>query len=111
MADIEVIEQRAIAIAEVKEKLDSHKKKVKELNFRATKVEAYTEDFAQTTIKQAEELQKKLAAALPKLREKHIIKIIDVMPDDVNSVKTIFTGEAINLKQEELKQIVDIVNE
>ena len=32
------------------------------------------------------------------------------MPADLNQVKTIFTGEAINLKQEELKQIVDIVN-
>lgn len=111
MADIEVEEQRAITISEIKEKLEEHKKKVKELNFRATKVEAYAEDFTQTALKQTEELQKKLSAALPKLREKHIVKIIDVMPDDINSVKTIFTGEAVNLKQEELKQIVDIVNE
>ena len=32
------------------------------------------------------------------------------MPTDLNQLKTVFTGEAINLKQEELKQIVDILN-
>ncbi|KKQ78898.1 MAG: ATP synthase gamma chain, partial [Candidatus Daviesbacteria bacterium GW2011_GWA1_38_7] len=40
-------------------------------------------------------------------REKHIKKILDLMPSDINSLKTIFTAEAVNLKQEELKQIVD----
>ena len=88
----------------------SLKHRFKELNFRSQKVEGYVQDFAAVDKEKAIELEKKLSEAVQKLKERHIKKIIDVMPADLNQVKTIFTGEAINLKQEELKQIVDIVN-
>ena len=110
MADIEIVEQRPLSLIEVKESLSLHKEKFKELNFRSQKVEGYVQDFAAVDKEKAEELEKKLSEAVQKLKERHIKKIIDVMPADLNQVKTIFTGEAINLKQEELKQIVDIVN-
>ena len=111
MADIEIVEQRPLSLIEVKESLSLHKEKFKELNFRSQKVEGYVQDFAEVDKDKAIELEKKLSEAVQKLKERHIKKIIDVMPADLNQVKTIFTGEAINLKQEELKQIVDIVNE
>ncbi|KHO53106.1 hypothetical protein J4476_05380 [Candidatus Woesearchaeota archaeon] len=110
MADIEIVEQRPLSLIEVKESLSLHKEKFKELNFRSQKVEGYVQDFAAVDKDKAIELEKKLSEAVQKLKERHIKKIIDVMPADLNQVKTIFTGEAINLKQEELKQIVDIVN-
>ena len=110
MADIEIVEQRPLSLIEVKESLSLHKEKFKELNFRSQKVEGYVQDFAAVDKEKAIELEKKLSEAVQKLKERHIKKIIDVMPADLNQVKTIFTGEAINLKQEELKQIVDIVN-
>ena len=110
MADIEIVEQRPLSLIEVKESLSLHKEKFKELNFRSQKVEGYVQDFAAVDKDKAIELEKKLSEAVQKLKERHIKKIIDVMPADLNQVKTIFTGEAINLKQEELKQIVDIGN-
>ena len=110
MADIEIVEQRPLSLIEVKESLNLHKEKFKELNFRSQKVEGYVQDFAAVDKDKAIELEKKLSEAVQKLKERHIKKIIDVMPADLNQVKTIFTGAAINLKQEELKQIVDIVN-
>ena len=110
MSDIEIVEQKPLSLIEVKELLTTHKAKFKELNFRSQKVEGYVQDFATVDKEKAQEIEKKLAEAVQKLKERHIKKIIDVMPIDINQLKTIFTGEAINLKQEELKQIVDIVN-
>ncbi|MEK6948564.1 MAG: hypothetical protein AABX19_04980 [Nanoarchaeota archaeon] len=110
MADIEIVEQRALSLVDVKEALNLHKEKFKELNFRSQKVEGYVQDFAVIDKEKALELEKKLSEAVQKLKDRHIKKIIDVMPTDLNQLKTVFTGEAINLKQEELKQIVDILN-
>ena len=111
MADIEILEQKPVALVNVKEKLAEHKKKFKELNFRAGKVYEYVNEFVTLTGKQAGEKQKKLSETVSRLRDKHIVKILDLMPEDANSLKIIFAGEAVSLKPEEQKQITDIVNE
>jgi len=109
MTDIEIIEQKPITILDLKEKLDSKKSSGKELNFRANKVYAYLEEFLAG--RKNSDVYKKISdLKIQKLKERYIIKIIDIMPEDQDSLKSIFVGESITLKPEELKQILDAVN-
>ncbi len=110
MADLDVIEQKPVAMTELKEKLDAIKKTKNELNFRADKVYAYLEELSESK-KDVKEMHKKLSGlGIQKLRDRHIVKILDLMPEDAESLKILFSGESIALKQEEMKQILDVVN-
>lgn len=109
--DVEVLEQRPVTIVEVKDALESVKKTKKELNFRAEKVHNYATEFTSLDKKEAAEMYEKLKSLnMSKLRDRHIVKIIDLMPDNIESLKTIFSGEATSLKQEEAKQILDAIS-
>lgn len=111
MVDMTVIEQKPISMAELKDKLESIKKDDKELNFRAEKVYVHLQEFITLDKKDAEEKYKKISElGIQRLKEKHIVKIIDIMPEDPESLKMLFAGETISLKQEELKQILDALN-
>ena len=108
MADIDILEQKPISMAELKEKLTVIKTEKGELNFRADKVYAYLEDFAEPN---ALEVYKKLVGLeISKLRDRHIVKIVDLMPKDADSLKAIFSGEVAVLKQDEIQKILEVVN-
>ena len=51
-----------------------------------------------------EELEK-----VPILKQRYIALILNVMPDTEEEVEALFSKERINLKKEEIKQIVDIL--
>ncbi len=56
---------------------------------------------------------KNLAEELNKitiLKPRYIALILNMMPDTEEEVETLFSKERTNLKKEEIKQIVDIVN-
>ena len=109
--DVEVLEQRPLTIAEVKENLEEIKKLKKELNFRAEKVYNYANEFTKLNKKSVSEIYERLKSLnISKLRDRHITKIIDIMPDNPESLKIIFSGEATSLKQDEVKQILDAIN-
>jgi len=110
MVEIDIIEQRPVSLVEVKEMLETAKKTIKELNFRAEKVSNYLADNVSIDKNKYKELYEKLSK-LEKLRDRLIVKILDVMPEDIDTLKTLFTGEAISLKGEELKQILDVLKE
>ena len=108
--DIEVLEQTSIPMPLLKSKLEGLKTNSKELNFRAAKVLEYLTEFTPLDEKQAQELKKKiLEANIPRLKEKHIDKIIDIMPENVDDIKSILIGENITIKPEDLTKILGII--
>lgn len=109
MTDIDVIEQKPITMAALKRALNEIKKEKSELNFRAEKVYAYLSEFVQN--KKVDEVYTKLSGLdITKLRDRHIVKIADIMPEDADAVKMLFSGETVTLKQDEIQKVVDIVN-
>ena len=85
------------------------KKRDKELNFRAKKVEEYIK--AVPKVKDYEKLAKELEdAKISRLKLKHITLIVNIFPSDVDSLRTVLSGENITLKDEDLKKIIEIVN-
>ena len=108
MAEIETIEENPLSLPEVKEALDVIKKWDKALSPKAEKVVEYISKVNSFTPKQAKEMRKKLSeSGVDRLKEKHISKIIDIMPKDSDSLKAIFVGESLTLRQEDLKKILE----
>lgn len=109
MADGEVLSEKPINMFELKEELKKIKKRDGELNFRANKTEEYLTQIP--SLKKSNELYEKINKLnVPRLREQHINKIIDILPTTVGSLKVILQGYTITVNNENLKKIVNTVN-
>ncbi len=107
MPDIELLEEKPISMVEVKSKLIEDSKGAKELNFRAKKVKEYL-DKIKIDEKKSQEIIKKLSGLdIVRLKDRHIIKISDIQLSDIDSLKSIFIGENLTLKQEDLTKILE----
>jgi DNA-directed RNA polymerase subunit F len=105
---MEIIEQTPLSIHEMKEQVEMMKKRDKELNFRAKKVENYLSSTPKT--KAYKELKQSLISlGITRLREKHIALIVNILPEDIDSLRIILSGENLTLKQEDLDKIVETV--
>lgn len=112
MTKPELIKETPITIVELKEHLKTIKKRDEELNFRAGKTEDYLNNFVTIKPKEAKELIKKLKELnIPRLKEEHIAKIIDLLPDHPEEVKSTLQGYTITVTKENLKKIADVVSE
>lgn len=84
----------------------------KELGFRAQKTLDYLESMNIMDAKKGKELLDKLMKLdVPRLREMHFQKIIDLMPSNQKDVKTILQGYNVTVSAEACKKIADAVAE
>jgi DNA-directed RNA polymerase subunit F len=104
----EILNEIPMSMAQLKGELERIKKRDKELNFRAAKTEDYLNQVIE--IKNSEELFKKLTALnIPRLKEQHMYKIIDVLPTTVDSLKVILQGYTLTVNNQNLKKIADTI--
>ena len=105
---MEVISKEPLSSPKMKEQIDKMKKRDKELNFRAKKVEDYLNKIPKT--KSYKDIEKELKSAeITRLKNKHIALIINILPKDIDSLKILLSGENLTLKQEDLEKINSIV--
>ena len=110
MSNMELIEESPLSLVEVKDKLAEIKKRDKELDARALKVEEYVNKFAQE--KKTKDLADKLKKLdISRLKDRNIKKIVDIMPQDADSLKSLFTGDNLTLKQEDLQKIISVIHD
>ena len=106
----EIMSETPVTMAKLSEELEKIKKRDKELNFRAAKTEEYLNQFVKA--KKADELVEKINKLnIPRLREQQITKIIDVLPATVKDLKMILQGYTMTVSSENLKKIVDVIND
>ncbi|PIN87235.1 hypothetical protein COV19_00685 [Candidatus Woesearchaeota archaeon CG10_big_fil_rev_8_21_14_0_10_44_13] len=99
-------------MAELKEDLKKIKERDGELNFRANKTEEYLGLFSNVEVGKARELKEKLKKLdIPRLKEEHITKIVDIMPATSEEVKSILQGYTITVNNDNVKKIADAVAE
>ena len=112
MANIQVINEYPLTLVELKDKLVSIKKRDKELNDKGNKIKDYVDLFANLTSKKVAELKKKIMGLeISRLKDRHVAKIINIMPEEVDSLRTVFVGETVTIKPEDLKRIIGVVKE
>lgn len=112
MTKPKILDEEPMSIPEVKAALAKIKERDEALTFRGNKTEDYLNQFAVLSQKKAEELAAKLEKLkIPRLKEIHIKKIIDVMPKTAKEVKIVLQGYTITVKQEHMKKIGEVVAE
>lgn len=105
-----VIQQTPVNVYQVKSALDAIKARDSELTFRGGKVEEYLQQFTTLDPKQAEEMYKAIEGLdIPRLKDIHIHKIIDVMPKYLEDLKTVLQGYLVTIKDDQLTKILDVV--
>lgn len=110
MADTQIISEIPISAYALKKELERIKKTDKELNFRANRTEEYLQQVL--AHKNAEELFDKITKlSIPRLKEQHIHKIIDITPTTINELKVVLQSYTITINSESMKKIVDAINE
>ncbi len=110
MSDMQIISESPINTYQLKKELEKIKKRDNELNFRANKTEECLNQIAE--LKDATELFDKLMKLnIPRLREQHIHKLIDVLPTTVNELKVVLQSYTLTVNNESMKKIVDTINE
>ncbi len=106
-----IVEETPLAMVEVRELLTKIKKRDEELNFRANKTYEYLTEFAKLKPKEFEEIKQKLQALdVPRVKEQHILKLIDLLPKTVEEARTILGSYNLTVSAENLKKIIEITS-
>ena len=112
MVNPTIIEEVPMLLADVKEELEKNKKIDGELNIRAGKTQDYLAPFTTLNLKKAKEMAKKLMDLnIPRVKEQHVFKVVDLMPKTLDELKVILQGYTITVSNDNMKKIVDILNE
>jgi DNA-directed RNA polymerase subunit F len=112
MSKPELLEKTPMNVVEVKAALEKIHAKEAELNFRAQKAEEYAQDFAKISVKEAAELLEKLRALdVPRIKEHHLHKLIDLMPVSDKHVKLILSSYNVSPTAENAKKVADLIAE
>ncbi|MGM5482967.1 MAG: hypothetical protein ACQESF_05875 [Nanobdellota archaeon] len=108
----EIIEEKPIPMFELKSDLGKIKKRDDELNFRSQKTEEYLNVFVKLGPRKGKELVNEIKALeIPRLKEDHIFKIVDIMPTDVESLKLVLHGYTLSVSKENMKKIVKVIKD
>lgn len=107
-----VISESPISMVEVKEEIKRIKKRDAEPSFRATKVDEYLSSFVTLSSKDEKELIEKIEKlSIPRLKEEHIKKMVDLMPVNLEQVKVILQGYVITVSQDNMKKLAAVFQE
>ena len=107
-----MIEKIPMNVVEVKAVLEKAKTKGLELNFRAAKTDEYAQEFAKISLKDAKELFDKIKGLeIPRVRDAHIHKLIDIMPQSDKHVKIILASLNLTPTVENCKKIAETIAE
>ena len=112
MASIKLIEERPVSLPELKERLEEIQTRDGNLTFRGNKVRDYLNKLTKMDSKTSKELKTKiLSLEIPRIKDRQIAKIIDVLPEDLEDLKALMVGETTTITDENMQKIVDVVKE
>jgi len=108
----EIIKEVPISMSELKTELGKIKKEGEELNFRAERTEEYLNTFVELSAAKSTELRKKLTdSGIPRLKEEHIVKIMDTLPVTQEGVSNVLQGYTVTITKDNLKKIAELVKD
>ena len=105
---MDIIAEDDVNTTEAKKILDERKKE-RDLVYEQKICHDYLEKIAKLTPAKMEDVMEELSK-IAILKPRYISLIVSMMPDTEEEVDVLFSKERTNLKKEEVKQIVEIVN-
>ena len=110
MSDMQIISETPMNMYQLKKELEKIKKRDNELNFRANRTEEYLHQVL--TLKNTDEMFDKIMKLnIPRLKEQHVHKIIDIAPTTMNELKVILQSYTITVNNDSMKKIVDTLTD
>jgi len=110
MTNPEILEEKPIALAEVKGIIKSIEKRDEELGLLSQKTKEHMDSFVNTSAKDYDNLRKGLEGLkLTRLKHEHITKIIDFLPKNTEDLKTVLQAYPLTLPKKDQQAIVDEV--
>ena len=104
------LSETPITLAELKKELDKIRKRDGELGFRGQKTEDYLNSFCSLSEPKANELLEELKALnIPRATDVMYVKIVDMLPKDVEELKVILQAYSAVVTKEQMQKIVDVV--
>lgn len=104
-----VHEKQPITLAELKKHIRHISERDEEINYRAGKTEEYINEFPILSEEDAQEVYEEVESLdVPRLKEKHIIKIVDFLPATTKELDVILEGFPVTINKENKKKIVDV---
>ena len=111
MVNPKIVEETPIGLSEIKSELDKIKKRDEELSTRASRMEDYLNQFATLNLEEYGKLVEELTKLdIPRLRNIHIIKIADIIPETIEDLKTILQGYTLTVTNDSMKKIVGVTS-
>jgi len=105
-----IISEEPINIVELREEIKKIKKRDTELGFRTNKTNEYLNDFVTLKSDEAKKLYQEIEKLnIPRLKEMHIHKIIDLTPSTLEELKVILQEYTITINKEGIQKIIDTV--
>jgi len=103
-------EETPISIYDLRKEMKIIKKRDEELALRAGKVEEYINHFAILKDSDAASLEKEITdLEIPRLKDVHIKKILDLLPVSVEELKVILHGYTLTVSKENMQKVIDAV--
>lgn len=105
-------EQKPLSLSDVKGILVKIEKRDQELSYRSTKAKEYLESFIPLDDKKKEELFGKLHnLKQTRLKDEHMMKIVDFLPTTVDELKIILQSYPLSLPKKDMETIVGVVKD
>ncbi len=106
LVDYEEVKETFIPISKVKEILE----KIEEKGYEQKLAYEHAKKFSKLDAKKAEKLVKELSSLeMRKLKDDQIIKIVDILPKDIDDLKVILAKSKMQFNEEEMQKIIEIV--
>lgn len=106
------IKETPLSLVDVKEALQKIEARDKELNYRSTKTKDYLNLFAPLSPEKKEELYQKLTKLnLIRLKESHIAKLLDFLPQTPEELKVILQAYPLSLSKKDIDSILEVIKE
>jgi DNA-directed RNA polymerase subunit F len=105
-----VQEETPISIYDLQKEIKKIKKRDAELSIRAGKTEEYINQFTTLKVSDADALEKDLMGLdIPRFKESHVKKILDLLPESVDELKVILQGYTLTISKENMEKVVKTV--
>ena len=110
MSKAEIIEKTPMSLTDLKAEITRISKRDEETGFRTGKTLEYVNSFSALSKTAYVDLKKKIEELnVPRLKEEHITKILDILPKTENDVAVVLQGYTLTVSKENIKKIVDII--
>ena len=107
MVNPEIIEETPLCLIDVKAAIENIEKRDTELGLLSQKTKEYVDAFVERSPKDAETLRKGIdALGITRLKEEHICKIIDFLPETAEDLRIVLQGYNMTLPKKEIDALV-----